>query len=134
MKMVLWRSLRGGILAISACTVFGCATLPTQQEAAMADYGSYPNNYEEITKNYYSHMLKDPDSAKYQSITTPKKFWMGNRFEGAKYGYLVCATVNGKNSYGGYVGYSTDGLLIRNGSVIDYIEKGRLLNGNNVCY
>jgi len=100
----------------------------------MADYGSYPNNYEEIVKNYYSRILKDPDSANYQSFTTPNMSYMGDRFDGTKYGYLVCATVNSKNSFGGYVGFSTDGLLIRNGSVIKYIEKGRLSSGKNVCY
>ena len=109
-----------------------CASLPTPEQAATANYGSYPNNYEDIVKDYFASTLKDPDSVKYQFISTPKQFWLGNRFEGAIFGYLVCATLNAKNSYGGYVGYETDGLLIRNGSVIKYIKNGDWF-GKQIC-
>ncbi|MCW8878873.1 MAG: hypothetical protein OQK04_12170 [Kangiellaceae bacterium] len=40
------------------------------------------------------------------------------------YGYLVCVTYNAKNSYGAYSGYKTDGLLIKNGEVIQHVKGG----------
>ncbi|WP_118847050.1 hypothetical protein [Neisseria lactamica] len=105
-------------------TMSGCVSLPTAEEAQHADYGAYPANYSEVVKFYYENVAKDPDSLKFKKITEPQKYWLGNRIDGAKYGYLVCATVNGKNSYGAYVGYATDALLIRNGKVIEYVAKG----------
>jgi hypothetical protein len=82
---------KSSLLVLAMLSLFGCAGLPTREEVATADFGSYPSNYEEIVKSYYSRVLKDPDAAKYQNITLPEKFWYGNRFEGAKYGYKVCA-------------------------------------------
>ena len=109
---------------ILAGTLFGCAHLPTPEEIAHADYGPFPDNYEQIVKIYYSSVLKDPNSAIYKEITSPRTWALGNRLEGAKFGYLVCVTLNAKNSYGGYVGYKTDALLIRNSAVIEYIQNG----------
>jgi len=119
-------------LVILVALIAGCTSLPTPEQAASAEYGSYPDNYEVIVKDYYARILKDPDSVKYKSISTPQKYWLGDRFEGAKYGYLVCATLNGKNSYGAYVGYKTDGLLIRNGTVVLFVDKGDWW-GRKVC-
>ncbi len=102
----------------------GCASFPTEQEAAVADYGSYPDSYEQIVKSFYNRTLKDPSSVQYRRISTPKTTWLGNRFTGVRYGYLVCVTLNAKNSYGAYVGFDTDGFLIRNGSIIEYVNKG----------
>ena len=120
------------ILILGAVVLSGCVALPTAQEAALADHGEYPTNYEEIVKNYFDGVAKDPDSLKYRGISTPQKYWLGDRLEGARYGYLVCATVNGKNSYGAYVGYKTDGLLIRNGSVILVVPNGDWW-GRKIC-
>ncbi len=119
-------------LALIMLLIASCASLPTPEQAATADYGSYPNNYEDIVKDYFAKTLKDPDSVKYQSISTPKKFWLGDKFTGARFGYLVCVTLNAKNSYGGYVGYQTDGLLIRNGLIVEYIDKGDWW-GRQIC-
>lgn len=108
------------ILLLSAC-----AGLPTPQEAAKADYGAYPNNYEEIVRAYHRTYLRDPNTAQYSGFSAPTQLWIGDRFSGAKYGYGVCVTYNARNSYGGYVGVRTDAALIRNGVVIDYLPNGR---------
>ena len=118
-----------GLLGI---VLAGCVSLPSAEQAAQADYGSYPSNYEQIVHAYFSVTLKDPDSAQYRSISSPRTFWIGDRITGAKYGYLVCANLNGKNSYGAYIGFQTDGLLIRDGVVIQYIEKGDWF-GRQMC-
>jgi hypothetical protein len=77
----------------------GCATAPTQQELAEADYGSYPSDYEQIIKNYMFTVLKDPESARYQFLNAPKTAWSSG-FGEKKFGYVVCAYINAKNSFG----------------------------------
>lgn len=121
------------LFAVVALFLVSCASLPTPEQIATADHGSYPNNYEDIVKNYFARILKDPYSVKYESISTPEKYMVANRFEGATFGYLVCVTLNAKNSYGAYIGYETDALIIRNGFVVKYIEKGRW-GDKLICY
>jgi hypothetical protein len=56
---------------------------------------SIPENLQQIAQDYVGGMLKDPQSAQYRFdfMTTD-----GNS-------NAVCGAVNGKNAYGGYVGY-----------------------------
>lgn len=103
-------------LAFAVLLLVGCAT-PTQQELATADYGSYPTDFEQIIKNHMQATLKDPESARYQFLNSPKSGW--NSFGGLKYGYVVCAYINAKNSYGGYVGNRISYFLLKNDRVID---------------
>lgn len=39
--------------------------------------------------------------------------------QGKKFGYAVCANINARNSFGGYVGNRMSYFLIRDGRVID---------------
>lgn len=89
----------------------------TMEDAKRADYGAYPNNYKEIVRNHYEKVAKDPDSIKYKEITKPKKY--ANNVKGT-FDYLVCVTMNAKNSYGAYTGYSTDRFHIRDGQVVSF--------------
>lgn len=112
----------------------GCAQL-TQEQIENADYGQYPANYESIVKGYYEMAAKDPDSLKYKEIRAPKKSWV-NDFGTHKFGYMSCVTVNGKNSYGAYVGYKTDGILIRDGQIIHVVRdvaKTNRIYGSHFC-
>lgn len=81
------------LFALFLLAMAGCAGLPTPEQVATTDYGSYPDNYENIVKDFYINNLKDPDSVKYKYISTPRQYWIGNRVEGAMFGYLVCVTV-----------------------------------------
>jgi hypothetical protein len=47
----------------------------------------------------FAKNLKDPDSAKFEWVKIPKN-WSNNGG-----GFDYCATLNAKNSYGGYIGY-----------------------------
>lgn len=125
--------MRITITAIAVAFVSACSTAPTGEQVAQADYGFYPENYEVIVRNYYNKTLKDPESVKYQGITSPQKYWVSKRFQDTSYGYLVCVTLNAKNSYGGYVGYNTDGILIKNGSIIQVFPKGMWGIETRVC-
>ena len=104
------------LLAVVFFLLGGCAVAPTQDELASADYGAYPSDYKDIVQNYMETRLKDPMSAQYSFLNSPRSAW--NTFGGKKFGYAVCARVNAKNSFGGYTGGKLNYFLIRNGSVI----------------
>jgi hypothetical protein len=95
----------------------GCAsTQPTPEQLASADYGTYPENYQTVIKDFMSFALKDPESARYQ-FKEPYKGYKtrGLLFGGGveKYGWLVEAYINAKNSFGGYVGSKKYTFLFR---------------------
>jgi len=106
--------------------LFSCAHAPTSEEIQSADYGPYPDNYEDVIKSYYSRSLFDPYSAIYTFDMSPRKGWASG-MSGASYGWVVCGTLNGKNRYGGYVGAKPIYVMIRYGSVA-MAEEGYLAN------
>lgn len=120
------------VAVLSLTLLGGCTSLPTPQQISTADYGQYPENYEAIVKSFYNMALKDPESARYGNISTPYRTYLGSRIDETKYGWLTCASVNAKNSFGAYTGYSTDALLIKNGAVIQHVPKGNWW-GKQVC-
>ena len=65
-----------------------------------------------------SQTLKDPDSAKFQNVRIVD-------YEGGK---VVCGEVNGKNSYGGYVGYKPFAAGISGSTLYDTRSKYPDLN------
>ncbi|WNC72520.1 lipoprotein [Thalassotalea psychrophila] len=105
-------------LALTA-TLSGCATTSSKR-----DFGTYPNNYESVVKDYYHATLRDPDSAKWVSIRLIGRRSIPQLFKPTVHGFLVCATLNGKNAYGAYTGYITDGLIINNGVVVRHLPNG----------
>lgn len=121
---MLYRALIiAALLALTACQAVPPA--PTDAQMARANFGAPPTDHVAIVKAYYGATLKDPGSAQYRTITDPVQFWLGVRgTQAGVYGYLVCATVNAKNSYGGYVGFKTDALLIRDGAVVRVMKDG----------
>ena len=108
-----------------------CADLPqpTPIEISMsnvrsADYGTYPEHYEQQIHQYLNDTLLDPDSAQIR-IAPPRKVFKiyetDDRPSQPKYYpcYLVCAEVNAKNTYGGYTGWQTKRYRFTNGSMED---------------
>ncbi len=106
------------IAATLALLLNGCAA-PSAEDLAKADYGSYPSNYEQIIKRHLDMVLKDPESAKVTFLKGPYTGWSG--LGGRKFGYIVCADVNAKNSYGGYTGGKLSYFMIKNDAVIQYM-------------
>jgi hypothetical protein len=94
-------------LLLSGC-VASVGVLTTDVE----DYGPAPLDHESTSKSYYREVLADPASVEYIEITKPKKTWVGSRFEGSSYGYLVCVSYKTKTTKGGHVRVR-DALLIR---------------------
>ncbi len=82
-----------------------------------ADVGEQPKNYKEVVESAILIQLKDPDSAKFSAMTTPRKEVMvENRT--FVYGYSTCLYVNAKNSYGGYTGDQLYWVFMRNNQVL----------------
>ncbi len=118
---------------LTALAIAGCASAPSADEVRRADYGVYPSAYRDAVKTYYGQVLKDPDSLLIRDYGDPHTFWYGSRFQKARYGYLVCVTYNAKNSYGGYVGYKTDGLFFHDGVIVDVFQNGLRADAKSVC-
>jgi hypothetical protein len=105
------------LAVLSVAVVSGCATTPPPEVLATADYGAYPENYEAIIREFAGGQLKDPESAQYRFMNSPKKGYWG--LGGAKYGYVVCARINAKNGFGGYAGSALSYFMIHDGRIID---------------
>jgi hypothetical protein len=94
---------------------------PTQEELTNADYGTpiTQERAERLAKDFLSRQLKDPYSAQYQwgIVSTG---WIRNapiHGGGLVFGYKLDVSVNGKNSYGGYVGFKPYMFIFYNGSI-----------------
>ena len=125
--------MRALTITLLAIFLTACQSLPTPNEADAADYGAYPENYEEIARNYLIAELRDPQSVQIKSFTEPKKRWIGDKVTGVEYGYLVCVEVNSKTLFGEMTGFRSDAVLIRNGEVVEYAEDGELISGMKLC-
>ena len=106
----------------------GCAELdkakygkgnPTEQDAQSCHFGEYPNNYQQIIKDYCEGILKDPGAAIYKFDPKLEKGVFKTK-NIRVCGYLVKVQINGKNSYGGYTGFQDWVFVIENGRVGQY--------------
>ena len=84
----------------------GCITAASEQQQYVAGYTT--SELRELTSTEKALLtkglaktLKDPDSAKFEWTKIPKEeLWPKSRNA-----FDYCATVNAKNSYGGYIGF-----------------------------
>jgi hypothetical protein len=97
----------------------GCAARLTPEQIRAGDPGPYPENYQQITKDYFSKMLFDPYSAVF-TFEEPLKGWISGG--PSRFGWFVCGTYNAKNRMGGYVGAQDFYTKIWNGRVIDMMN------------
>lgn len=116
--------MKSALLAICfSAALAGCVQAPTQAEIERIDYGPYPTEYEATISAYLRNILKDPESARIEYVFGPSQQWRktgpiaGNRLTA---GYLVCAFINAKNSYGAYVGRRLYWFMLHGGSVIEH--------------
>jgi hypothetical protein len=109
------------VLAAFVFGLAGCATAPTAEDLANADYGVMPDNYAQIINGHLQRVLKDPYSAQIREIHGPRKT-ASPYLDGTKYGYGVCYAINAKNSMGGYTGVRSHFFLINNGQVTRHLH------------
>lgn len=84
------------------------------------DYGAFPSDHESIVRERPD--LVDPESQRLRELSPPVPADWRDRSSGL--GYQVCTTFNARNSMGGYVGWKTVYLLIRDGEVRDWVGIG----------
>jgi hypothetical protein len=123
MKMVLFKAVASACILASAAVIGGCASAPTQQQQQSADYGRpmTPSECLGIAQTAIADQLKDPSSAQFRSEAPCHKGYSNNvplLGKSAQFGYIQNGEVNGKNSFGGYVGFRPYHVLMRNGAVV----------------
>ena len=109
-------------LLLVAFLLSGCASAPTAEQLANADYGSSqsPEDCISVAEAVITSSLKDPTSALFTHNTCKTGYWPSVPIMGmpVQFGYLQGGTVNGKNSYGGYVGARNYSVLVKNGYAV----------------
>lgn len=89
---------------LAATLLAGCATGPSPEAIASADYGTQPGaDYKQQIKDYFEPKLIDPTSPLY-TFPAPNKGYLRNTRTDATFGWQVCGTINSKNRMGGYAG------------------------------
>lgn len=121
------------IVTLTILLLSACVNLPSPSQEKEADYGAFPDNYQDITRDYLMLELRDPSSIEIKNTSQPIKQWIGDKLTGIYYGYLVCVEVNSKNLLGNLTGLRNDALLIRDDAVIDYVKDGELISGMKLC-
>ena len=106
-----------------------CASGPTQEQMSNANYGRDILAAEcvSLAERTIANSLKDPSSAQFRNSQCFKGHWgsvpvLGM---GVEFGWVQKGEVNGKNSYGGYVGFRPYQVLIKDGAVIRYCISDR---------
>lgn len=123
------------ILFIVLLGFTGCNTgIPSFEEQARADYGqSITNdNARQLAEGFFQQVLKDPTSAQYKWNKVHRGFFRAPLIMGAgvTYGYILYVSVNAKNSYGGYTGYSRYSFLFRDSRITQVYEDKKDSYGN----
>lgn len=112
-------------VALAVAALSACASAPTKEQVQAADYGDpmSPEQCTELIEAALSYGLKDPGSAQFRHPRPCAKGWMSSvpllGFK-AIFGYEQSGQINGKNSFGAYVGFRDYVALVRNGRVVRY--------------
>jgi hypothetical protein len=121
------------VWVISISSVFGCASAPSQEQMQNANYGRDLSSVEctEVAERVVADTLKDPGAAQFRNMPCSKGYWKSVPIMGmgVEFGWIQKGEVNGKNSFGGYVGFRPYQVLIRDGVAIRYCVSDQ----NGVC-
>ena len=119
--------------------IVGCMSTPKQGFSSTLHYGEEPKNLEEVTKQHFYYILKDPLSAVYELDPSAAKVYSYNPFSPentdlANWGWLITGRLNSKNSFGAYTGWSKFYLIYRDGKVFEYEIQGDGTDGEPFTY
>lgn len=118
LRLLKWSAL------ISLPFLAACASGPTKEQLANANYGRdmSPTECVAVSERVIANSLKDPGSAQFRHSQCFKGHWGSVPIlgMGVEFGWIQQGEVNGKNSYGGYVGFRPYQVLIKNGTVVRY--------------
>lgn len=97
-----------------------------QEQLQTADCGPYPDNYKQLVQDTVRANLKDPDSAKFNfGDVKPYKAFTDLKDGSAIFHWRTSVEVNAKNAYGGYAGFKTWYVDIRDGKAINVVPMPR---------
>lgn len=114
------------LLIISVIFLSGCGTVYQSRRntlldtATPEDYGPPPPaNHQELEKNIVLKQLKDPESAKFEEWSEPRRDIIPEGFASPVpiLVWITSVNVNAKNSYGGYVGFQPYLFAWKNGKL-----------------
>lgn len=110
-----------------------CASGPTPEQFSTANYGREIPAAEcvSVAERVIANSLKDPSSAQFRHAQCYQGYWGSAPIlgMGVQFGWIQIGEVNGKNSYGGYVGFRPYKVLIRDGEAIRYC----MSNKDGIC-
>ena len=111
------------VISFLSLWLTSCASAPTQQQIASANYGAAmaPEQCKSIAEESIANQLRDPGSAQFRNEQLCHQGWVSSvPLLGMKaaFGYVQRGEVNGKNAFGGYVGFRPFLVLIRDGVVV----------------
>lgn len=87
-----------------------------------------PEPHEQAITAYIKEAAFDPDAVQIRSITPLRTAELKRGFLAPRKSYTwACATWNGKNRYGAYVGFATDAFLFENGQIVEWLENGEFV-------
>ncbi|MEM6553985.1 MAG: hypothetical protein AAF750_17860 [Planctomycetota bacterium] len=99
----------------------GCATGPTAEQLASADYGASITEADATAKAeaWVRGILKDPESARYEWDSFGQGWATNGLINGGGYlyGYRLEGRVNARNSFGGYTGHRRYLFMFRDGEI-----------------
>lgn len=121
------------ILTLVILLTAACTNLPSPSQEKQADYGAFPEDYQQLVRDYLMQELRDPPSVEIANMSYPKKRWIGDTLTGISYGYLICVKVNSKDFFGKLTGFRSDAVLIRNGFITEHVKDGELISGMKLC-
>ena len=123
------------LLPLLGCVVLlaaaGCESPSSSSGGASAkiDYGTYPENYEQIIKEHFAKTLYEPGAAQFR-IGKPFTGYIkagplfGGKVEEA--GYLVEVWLKAKDRSGAYLAERRLGALLKNGDVLMELTSSEL--------
>jgi len=116
-------------IALVVATLFLTACVTPNSGERVVEAGARPTEAQATVAimDYLRRTLKDSDSLKQFRIRSGPDIitWYQGRFYGGgnEQAWLVCYEYNAKNSYGGYVGVTTHGLVLRlNGDTATVVQ------------
>ena len=125
-------TMRLTFLALVIIWLSGCvATAPSlsPQEVGTIDYGSYPENYEQVIQDHFAKTLFEPAAAQYRFGKPFQGFLQAGPLLGGKVqdaGYVVDVWLKAMDRSGAYMPEKHLGVLIKDGEVLMELAEGEL--------
>ncbi len=118
------------LISVVAIFFLGCDATPraTAEEIAAADIGPRISEAQSelLIRSWFNQSLKDPSSAQYQFSPIRKSYYVEKSHGTPIFAWGRPASVNAKNSFGGYVGARMYMFFFRDGNLVRvYTPEGR---------